>query len=212
MIRSDDVLEGAVISRQSFPFSQSPLLGDRAEKLYEWFRRAVTADGDIAECGVFAGDTSFEFTRYVEAMNIPKRVHMFDSFDGLPDIIIAEEHGTLSGGPVPGKFACGLSTVSSKMKLLTQYELHPGLFSETLPLFDQPLCFIHADADLYESTVQVIALADRCLVEDGIIVFDDYENTYYPGVRLAIQHALDPGRYTIIPSPESTQCFAIKKR
>lgn len=201
-----------MISGRSFRFSQSSLLGDRADKLYEWFRRAVAVDGDIAECGVFAGDTSFEFTRYLEAMNIPKRVHMFDSFNGLPDIIIAEEHGTPAGGPVPGKFACQLSTVSSKMKLLTQYELHPGLFSDTFPLFDQPLCFIHADADLYESTVQIIDLADRCLVDEGVVVFDDYGSPYYPGVRLAIQHALDPGRYTVIPSPQSMQCFAIKKK
>ncbi len=196
--------------RPSFAFSRSPLLGDRAEKVYEWFLRALVVEGDIAECGVFAGDTSYELTRYVEAMNIPKRVHMFDTFAGLPDIIKAQERGTAAGGPLPGKFSCEASTVSVRMGSLTQYDLHPGLFSETLPRFDQRLCFIHADADLYESTLEIIRLADRCLVEDGVIVFDDYENSYYPGVSLAVQHALDPRRYTIVPSPESMQCYAIK--
>ncbi len=208
--RRDNVLQGGLMPRQPFAFSRSPLLGDRAEKVYEWFLRALAADGDIAECGVFAGATSYEFTRYLETMKIPKRVHLFDTFNGLPDIITDQERGTTEGGPLPGKFSCKLSAVSARMESLSQYKLHPGLFSETLPLFDQPLCFIHADADLYESTLEVIGLADRCLTKEGVVVFDDYDSPYYSGVRLAIEGALDPRRYTIIPSRETTQCYAIK--
>ncbi len=37
------------------------------------------------------------------------------------------------------------------MESLAQYEFYPGIFSDTLPLFDLPLCFIHADFGLYES-------------------------------------------------------------
>lgn len=208
--RRDNVLQGGLMPRQPFAFSRSPLLGDRAVKVYEWFLRALAADGDIAECGVFAGATSFEFTRYLETMKISKRVHLFDTFDGLPDIITDEERGTSEGGPLPGKFSCNLSAVSAQMESFSQYEIHPGLFSETLPPFDQPLCFIHADADLYESTLEVIGLADRCLTKEGVVVFDDYDSPYYSGVRLAIEGALDPQRYTIIPSRETTQCYAIK--
>ncbi len=200
------------MARPSFAFSRSPLLGNRADNVYEWFLRALTTEGDVAECGVFEGETSFNLTRYLEQMKIPKRVPMFDTFNGLPDTIMEQERGTPSAGPVPGKFSCQLSTVLATMKPLTQYELHPGLFSQTLPLFDQPLCFIHADADLYESTVEIIRLADRCLVEEGVVVFDDYDSPYYPGVRLAVEDALAPGRYTIVPSPQSTQCYAVKNR
>ncbi len=195
-----------------FFVSQSPLLGDRAGKVYEWFLRSLGVEGDIAECGVFSGITSYEFARYIEAMRIPKCVHMFDTFRGIPDIVKSTERGTASGGPLPGKFSCDLATVSAQMRSRTQYELHPGLFSTTFPQFKRKLCFIHADADLYESTIQIIKFADRCLSDGGVMVFDDYEHEYYPGVKLAIQDALDASRYKVIPSPESFQCFAVRAR
>lgn len=193
-------------------FSRSPLLGDRAETVYKWFLTALHLEGDVAECGVCAGHTSYEFVHYLERMGIPKRVHMFDTFTGLPPIITEEERQHAAGGHLePGRLSCSLGEVLVRMEPLGQYQIHPGLFSETFASFSGRLCFIHADADLYESTVEIIDLADRCLVPGGRIVFDDYDNPRYPGVSLAIRDRLDPARYTIIDSGDTLQCFAIRK-
>lgn len=193
-------------------FQASPLLGARAFNVYTAFVRSLDLPGDVAECGVFTGETSAELVRYLEAAGVDKTVHMFDAFEGLPPLITAEERALASGDALrEANFRCDETGVETTMTGLSRYELHGGLFSDTFPSFDRRLCFIHADADLYESTVGVIELAERCLVPGGTIVFDDYESPFFPGVKLAVDRHVDPGRFEMISQPGTTQCFARKK-
>lgn len=193
-------------------FTPSPLLGARAEKVYDWFLRALDLPGDVAECGVFRGETSRELVRYLEESGSNKLAHLFDSFEGFPDLFTAEETSLAIGQEIgKGRYLCPLDVLRQEMGCLSHYVVHKGWFGETFPPFSQQLCFIHADADLYQSTVEIIRLADRCLVPGGHIVFDDYANMYFPGVKLAVDRHLNAASYTIIPSPETIQCFAIKE-
>ena len=196
----------------AFEFAGSSLLPERADALYEWFLKALAVPGDVAECGVSAGETSCELARYLETMGIQKRVHMFDTFEGLPETFSDEDRGqSCESALKAGKYACTETAVIERMGPLRRYVVHRGLFCETFPQFDQDLCFIHADADLYTSTVDIIRLADRCLVPGGIIVFDDYENPVFPGVTVAIARMLDPKRFVITGAPERLQCYALKR-
>jgi hypothetical protein len=196
----------------SFPYSRS--LGLRAEQVYGLFVQSLELPGDIAECGVYTGTTSKQFVRYLEAKRISKMVHMFDTFDGFPNVITPEER-RLSVAPAPllrpGKLSCPVEEVVRRMDSLTRYVLHPGLFSVTLPKFSKPLCFIHSDADLYRSTIDVIRLADRCLVPNGTIVFDDYGSAMFPGVGLAIRRHLSIRKYRVRPLPKTIQFVATKR-
>ncbi len=200
-----------VAAASQFAFRASPLLGRRAWNVYAAFVRSLHLPGDVAECGVFTGDTSAELTRYVEATRSDKTVHMFDSFTGLPPIITAEERACASGHALhEANFASSRRAVTARMGDLSRYKIHAGLFSETFTSFDRRLCFIHADADLYESTRDVIRLADRCLVAGGLVVFDDYENSDFPGVTLAVERHLETSRYRILRDSAFMQCFALK--
>ncbi len=200
------------MAADSARFTPSWLLGDRAPNVYSWFLKSLHLPGDVAECGVFTGETSRELVKYLEEERISKTVHMFDSFEGLPDVIAEDERVLAAGDELrEGHFFSTVESVVDNLGSLRQYVIHPGLFSETFEGFGIPLCFIHADADLYASTADIIRLADRCLVPGDHIVFDDYDNPRFPGVRLAIERHLDPRRYTIEPSPATTQCFATKR-
>jgi O-methyltransferase len=193
-------------------FSYSPLLGKRAENVYAWFLKSLHLPGDTAECGVFRGETSRELVKYLEANAINKVLHMFDTFQGFPEVITTEEKAVARGDELkPGNYFGSLTTVLQNMESLLQYRIHEGIFSETLSAFSEPLCFIHADADLYESTVDIIQLADKCLVPGGHIVFDDYDNPHFPGINLAVERYLDPTSYIIESSPNSIQCFATRR-
>lgn len=193
-------------------FSCSTFLGQRAKNVYDWFLQSLHLSGDVAECGVFRGETSRELLRYLEENNIQKTLHMFDTFKGLPDIITVEEMATATGKLLrKSQFSCSLKTVVKQMKGLHQFVIHRGLFSITFTNFVENLCFIHADADLYLSTLDIIHLADKCLVPGGNIVFDDYNNPETPGVKLAIESNLNPNDYIILPSPSTIQCFATKR-
>lgn len=195
-----------------FELARSGYLGGRALSVYETFRRTLSLPGDVAECGVFTGITSRELTRYLESSHSKKVVHLFDSFSGLPDITTEEESRLSSAIEIsPGYFACSLGGVRAVMSGLAQFVLHPGLFSQTLPSFSGRLCFIHADADLYRSTVEIIQFADRCLVPNGAVVFDDYLDPQFPGVELAVRRFLDASRYDVVALPATNQCVATKR-
>lgn len=200
------------MSFHSRQFANSSLLGSRAQNVYEWFLASLHLAGDVAECGVFKGETSRELVRYLEDNQIPKRVHMFDTFEGFPEIITAEEKARAEGDELgTGRYLAPLETVIERMARFSQYKIHKGLFAFTFADFSESLCFIHADADLYQSTVEVIHLADKCLVPGGRIVFDDYDNAFFPGIKMAIEKYLSPEKYIITPSASSIQCFAIKR-
>ena len=52
-------------------FPQSWLLGDRAPNVYSWFLKSLHLPGDVAECGVFTGETSRELVKHLEEERIP---------------------------------------------------------------------------------------------------------------------------------------------
>lgn len=194
-------------------FEPSPLLGKRARFVHETFVSSLSLDGDVAELGVFEGHTSRNFVSYLEASNVAKTVHLFDTFAGLPPIMTAEECVIADGRELrTGNYHAPLPRAEAMMEGLRQYKLHVGLFVETLPGFNQPLCFMHVDADLYVSTVQAIELADRCLVSGGSMVFDDYDDPAFPGIRLAVERTLSADKYEVFAVPGGTQYLARKRR
>jgi O-methyltransferase len=185
----------------------------RAENVYTSLNDCLHLPGDVAECGVGAGVTSRKFARLLTELRSDKVVHLFDSFSGLPDLFTsADTTGATGREQWVGNYSHSLREV---VRALGEYrdrcELHPGLFAETLPRFDRPLCFIHCDADLYESTLDVIALAKRTLVAGGVVVFDDYRNPDFPGVRLAVDECVSQREYEITYSLSGWQAFARKR-
>ncbi len=202
----------------NFVFHASMFLGERAFPLYAAFMAALPLPGDVAECGVFMGHTALELALFLKWRGVDKGLHLFDTFSGFPDVATEEERGRFDP-EIPwtdlsaGAWPCSLDGVrqflsGSGNKRLT---LYPGVFSQTLPLFDVPLCFIHSDGDLYESTKDVIAFADRVLVPGGVMVIDDYNHPRFPGVVRAVDECLDLARYDFYPSMDHFQGFAVKR-
>lgn len=195
----------------------SPLLGPRATIVYAIFVVSLVLPGDAAECGVWEGHTAHEMALVLKFAGVDKRVHLFDTFMGMPDIATPQELAITRPAKnwaqiTPGSIVGSEELVKERMVGLP-YQLHKGLFSETFPTFDTPLCFIHADGDLYASTVDIIRMADRLLVPQGYIVFDDYDSELFPGVTQAVKEYLDPERYDFWkPDPDDIQLIARKLR
>jgi hypothetical protein len=120
------------------------------------------------------------------------RIHGFDSFEGLPedwDNGQRSEDGNLlfhAGKFDLGKAVPALSEVRDELKLMhpeiENVELHQGWFEDTVPAFFEkhsaPVAFVHADADLYGSTMTF--LEEMCrrklLVKGTVITFDEFSN------------------------------------
>lgn len=134
--------------------------------------------GDIAEFGVYRGDTALAFK---DIMPTCKTLHLFDTFSGLP------EPGPLDGSFVrPGMYCYDLASVVDHVGA-DQTIFHVGAFHDQVA-FNRSLCFAHVDADLYRSTLDALEIIDNVLVDGGGIIVDDFGSPLYPGVSAAVLH------------------------
>jgi tetratricopeptide (TPR) repeat protein len=125
--------------------------------------------GAVVECGVYHGRTLTLLAQWAAG----RKVHGFDSFQGLPEAWSALEP------------AGSYSTGGRSPSVPDNVELVPGWFADTLPEFaatlDAPIAFLHIDCDLYQSTREVLAALGPSLQPGSVVVFDEY--TGYPGWR-----------------------------
>jgi hypothetical protein len=122
---------------------------------------------DYLEFGVYQGDTIRYWSEIATAPS--SRFFGFDSFEGLPEDWGQYPKGHFSvGGAIPQIADPRVSFVR-------------GWFHETLPPFlqgHQPRnrLVVYLDADLYSSTLFVLATLDRFLVPGAVLIFDEFND------------------------------------
>ncbi len=150
--------------------------------------------GDFVECGVFGGAQCAVMARAIMREECGqlirgklygnRRVHLFDSFSGVPE---PGEHDTewISAGHPPGQSVCSLEAVKQHMaewgipdELLVY---HPGMFEETVPWYSRipqtpvrPIALLRLDGDLYESTRVCVEHLAPLVSPGGWIIVDDF--------------------------------------
>ena len=161
--------------------------------------------GDVAELGIYRGNTSANLISYLELAGIDKTAHLFDSFEGLdrpgendacadPDVIARMDPSRVLDGR---SCKARRTEVEERLNGLTQFEIHEGYFEDQV--FDTPLCWAYIDADLYQSTIDAITLVKDLMVPGGCMIFDDYgADPWWPGVRKAVDEAVDPKEFVIV--------------
>ncbi|MFJ5486606.1 TylF/MycF/NovP-related O-methyltransferase [Hansschlegelia beijingensis] len=145
-------------------FSQSDKFkAQRAAALY-YSMAEITLPGDFAEFGVFKGESA----RFMNSFLFGgRRMHLFDSFEGLPEDWV-------------GRWKKGHFDVGGKIPEFdpTHVSIYKGWFKDTVPAFAQdlstPLSFIHMDADLYSSTMDVFNNLNDKIAPGTVILFDEY--------------------------------------
>jgi O-methyltransferase len=169
------------------------------EASYQIARAAIESDvpGDFVECGVFAGVQAamMAFAIMDSSFIGERRVHLFDTFTGIP-----------AGGPEDtnwthpaGTSACSMSQVMQNMlgwgipgELLV---FHPGLVEDTVPPFAAAafsqnirIAILRVDVDLYEPTKVVMDHLAPLVPRGGWIISDDFG---LPGARKAVEPHLN---------------------
>jgi O-methyltransferase len=134
--------------------------------------------GDLLEAGVWRGGMTVFMRGVLKARgdNL-RRVWVVDSFEGLPD----PDANADSFGWKGGDMAVSLYEVKNNFLryglLDDQVAFLKGFFSVTLPNASIPaLSVLRVDADLYESTLDVLNYLYPKLSVGGYAVFDDYQN------------------------------------
>lgn len=134
--------------------------------------------GDLLEAGVWRGGMTVFMRGVLKARgdNL-RRVWVADSFSGLPD----HDSALDSFGWKPGDMAVSLEEVKSNFAryglLDDQVVFVKGFFADTLPHASiSTLSVLRLDADLYESTRDVLNFLYPKLSIGGYAIFDDYQN------------------------------------
>ncbi|HKA40151.1 MAG TPA: TylF/MycF/NovP-related O-methyltransferase [Burkholderiales bacterium] len=175
--------------------------------------------GDVAEFGTGLGFSTFSIAKALGAYHEifadrlrgapPKKLYLFDSFEGLPaatDPVDAGSPTVKSGrwgaGVYKGLTAEEVAELCASVYDRAQVKVVPGWFSRTLrqiPPMTQ-FAMVHLDCDLYASTAEVLDyLFGQKLVGDGCaLFFDDWNcNRSSPrfGQRRAWQETV--GKYNL---------------
>ena len=188
-------------------FKGHPDLGDIFDSYYgkidrialaaSFLQASLSLPGDVAEFGVYRGHTAKALDRTLERAGSDKRLFLFDSFCGMPEV----SH-PLDDAWEKGDLAYPVKEVEKLFKESPRINIVRGYFSDTLPQYpDLRFAFCHVDADLYTSVKECIAYIMPRLSPGGVIVFDDYGFPETVGAKAAIEEYSGQAGPAFIPLP-----------
>jgi hypothetical protein len=137
--------------------------------------------GDMVECGCYRGGTA----KLISYAAPNKTLYMFDGFEmGIP------EDDQEPAGHKQGEFASNLSEVTEFLAGC-KVSIHPGRFPDTAKDLDNlTFSFAHLDFDTYQSTRDALLWVWPKMVENGVVILDDYNWGRCPGVKRAVNEIL----------------------
>jgi len=194
--------------------TDNPMRRLRHYTLVQLFRNSLKYDGDVVECGTFHGLSAYQIAQIMDDNNTDKSLHIFDSFEGLSEILEEDESSgvLISKDELRSQFSYGEDRVRDNLKSFDFIKYYKGWIPERFSEVKEiEFSFIHIDVDLYQPIKDSINFFLPRLVDGGIMVFDDYGFTaQFPGAKKAVDEAIanyNPKTFLALPSG---QAFIIK--
>jgi hypothetical protein len=164
----------------------------RLESLYDRAVEAIKLVGCFVECGCGPGGSSAVLAGALGLAKSHRRLVVCDTFEGLPppDVTVDRANGwddatimscTESAAGSEGEIdrLCNLAWRGVSL------ETRRGLYADTLKYWPYgPIALLHADADWYYSTKQILDGLWRHLAPGALVIFDDYH--FWSGCRKAV--------------------------
>lgn len=155
--------------------------------------------GDVIEMGCYLGTTSLFISRLLKNYESEKSLHVYDSFEGLP------EKSRYDASPAGTQFTKGQLLASKKAFILnfkkaqlTLPFIHKKWFSDLVDNdIPKNISFAFLDGDYYESIQSCLSIIQKSLSPGSIVVVDDYSNEALPGAKKAVDEWLQSKKYSI---------------
>jgi len=167
----------------------------RLFSLYVLARQICLEDkpGDFVECGTYRGGSAC-LLGWVVAHHSqrPRRVWAFDTFGGMPEPQGVDQHWGIpaeatgiGAGALKAPLEKYLLPLRAALGLTEIVEPVAGFFADTLPEgLPETIALLHADADWYQSTMEIFEYAYPRVIPGGIVQVDDYH--YWAGCPVAL--------------------------
>jgi O-methyltransferase len=171
---------------KSFPEGANRI-HERKYNLYYFAKAVKNVPGDLAECGVFIGGSSYLMLSANKETN--KTFHGFDSFEGLSEPG-ADDKVTLDRTFKWKKHDMSVpeERAASNLKdFKDRVHLYKGWIPTRFPeVKDKKFSFVHIDVDLYDPTYATLDFFYSKLSPGGVIICDDYGSEACPGAYKAM--------------------------
>ncbi|MBL4757460.1 MAG: class I SAM-dependent methyltransferase [Rhizobiales bacterium] len=153
---------------------------DRKYVMSQTLNLVTNLPGDFVECGVYKGATALLLCRVAQGAG--RSVHLFDSFEGLP------EPGSNDGDYwKAGSFAAGSKPTEEILASFSCHRIYKGWIPDRFAeAGDEPVAFVHIDVDLFQPTWDSLEYFYPRLSPGGIVLFDDYGFLSCPGAKKAV--------------------------
>lgn len=210
----------AYFGYELFPLFTLPM-NVRQMTLFGYFFNQYTKikdiEGDIVECGVGKGRTLLylSFLSFKESKQ--RKVWGFDSFEGFPE---PAKEDVSERNPKKGDWAdTSITLIKGQLRkagLPQKYieenvSLVKGFFPGTFTQYNsKPIAILHVDVDLYQSYVDVLNFFYPFVVENGLILFDEYDEPKWPGAKKAVDEFLVQTQLTLQYDEFVKKYFVIK--
>ncbi len=173
----------------------------RMGKIVDLVIRTKDIPGDILEFGSYKGGTGILMGLLLKELGSDKKIHLFDSFEGLPDPDTTKDKGYRKG-----QFRSNYDKLQAEVEqygLTDIITLHRGWFSDTVEPFiaannSPKVSILHLDCDLYTSTMDCFPQTYPLISEGGAIILDDFNDGGRGEKRAVIE---------CLRALESTACF-----
>ena len=161
---------------------------EQVKKLVEYLLDIIEndIDGDVVELGCYVGESSKYLMKTLVDANSDKKLYVYDSFEGLPDLSKWE----INSGWKPRTLVTSEDVLTSNFieNNLPIPIITKGWFcdipEDRLP---EKISFAFLDGDFYDSIYDsLVKIYDR-VVDGGYIFFHDYKRNDLPGVEAAIK-------------------------
>ena len=162
--------------------------GEQIKKLVEYLLDAIEndIDGDVVELGCYVGESSKYLMKTLIETNSDKKLYVYDSFEGLPDLSKWE----INTGWRPRTLVTSEDVLTSNF---IENNLPPPIITkgwfcdipnDRLP---EKISFAFLDGDFYDSIYDSLVKVYDRVVDGGYIFFHDYKRNDLPGVEAAIK-------------------------
>lgn len=141
-------------------------------------------EGDIAELGVYRGDTA----RVLNGLFPERTLYLFDTFTSFSAADI-ETEGRITGARViKNEFSdTSPELVLKKLSHPERAVIRQGWFPDTAEGVEASFAFVSLDADLYAPTLAGLRWFYQRMSKGGMILLHDYNNPRFPGVKQAVR-------------------------
>jgi O-methyltransferase len=171
--------------RSIFPYTQvHPVRQENLARIGREIEERLIP-GAIVECGVLDGGTA----ALMGFATKDRPIHLFDSWEGLPDTSEKDGDAKMWAGDVVGSPRRVVSVFKALRVDLDRVIFHKGWFDSTFPKAKIPqIALLHIDADFYESVRLALETWEPCVSPGGYIQIDDYSS--FIGCRRAVDEYL----------------------